>query len=205
MDEFNKRTFDSHGDIPVIDLRKKLARMRGDYAGAVRLDRELAYDPNAQTRYSQEMDAALDLLNIGDLAGARARTEATLSSMQSELLRQPNNSWLQSWLGQAYALLGDNARALEHAQRATEIVPESRDALIGVENAVQAAAVYAWAGQRDHALTELARLLRTPHAALSIRPHGEGLFSWGSSWKPLENDPAFKALLADPANRAPLF
>jgi hypothetical protein len=125
--------------------------------------------------------------------------------MLAELPRQPGNSWLHSSLALAYAFLGDKEQALHHARRATEIRPESRDVIYGTGNAVGYASVLAWVGEKDRAIAEVARLLRIPYG-VNVRAARNGAGNhWGGSLKPLLDDPRFQALLADPANNAPLF
>ena len=60
------------------------------------------------------------------------------------------------------------------------------------------ASCLAWLGDKDRALAELARLLRTPW--------GENIHAarLGTAWFPLRGDPRFEALVHDPKNNAPL-
>ncbi len=60
------------------------------------------------------------------------------------------------------------------------------------------ASVLAWAGEKDKAVAELARLLKLPS---NTNVHALRHQAW---WHPLQGYPAFEALLADPKNNAPL-
>jgi TolB-like protein/Tfp pilus assembly protein PilF len=186
--------------------RKRLARLCGNFAEAAQLDREQPFSDNDWSKWSQDVLSAVTIANTGDLPGARTRAEAALPAMQAELVRQPQNSWLHAWLGQAYALVGDKERALLHARKAVEILPGSRDAVYGLDNEIMAASVFAWVGEKDHAFVELARILRTPHGGgTRVARNGISEDNTMISWKPLLDDPRFEALLNDPKNNAPLF
>jgi TolB-like protein/Flp pilus assembly protein TadD len=206
MEAMSQRTFDPDRRSAVGYAKKILARFRGDTAEAIRLDREQPVWDGGESPWAQEMAAAITLMNAGDFTAARARLTTTLAVMNEKKEKEPLNSWLFAWLGQAHALLGEKAEALACAQRSLEILPESRDAMYGVENAVMAVSTYAWVGEKDHALAEFARLLKTPHGTnIFTAPRGSNRRDTQVSFKPLWDDPRFKALVADPKNNAPLF
>jgi hypothetical protein len=79
-----------------------------------------------------------------------------------------------------------------------DLLPESRDAVDGPGWSVNHAVCLAWLGEKDRALAELARLLRTPW--------GENIYlaKFGAHWFPVRGDPRFEALVNDPKNNAPL-
>jgi hypothetical protein len=82
----------------------------------------------------------------------------------------------------------------------------SRDALWGVENALMLASLLARFGEKDAALADLARLLKTPHGGnVFVARSGGADFDTATSWGPLLDDPRFQALMNDPRNNAPLF
>jgi tetratricopeptide (TPR) repeat protein len=186
--------------------RRFLARLRGDTQEAIRLDRESPYWEGAGPRWAQEAAAAVTLADAGDFVAARARATSALALMEVERPQQPASSWLFAWMGMAHALLGQKEAALANARHAMEILPESRDAVYGVENSMMLASVYAWVGEKDLALAEFARLLNTPHGA-NVLTAARGSISTSApvSFRPLWDDPRFQALLADPANNQPLF
>jgi len=87
------------------------------------------------------------------------------------------------------AQLGEKDAALAEAQRATELLPESKDAFGGPEITAGVAEVYSILGDSDRAIEILDGLLSRPSAVtvegLKINP----------IWDPLRSDPRFQALL----------
>jgi hypothetical protein len=83
---------------------------------------------------------------------------------------------------------------------------ESSDPWQGALPAAVLAFVYAWTGDKNHAIAEYARLLRTPvrtqdrEEVLNIE-----IMRRCPEYAPLRGDPRFEALLNDPKNSAPLF
>jgi hypothetical protein len=59
---------------------------------------------------------------------------------------------------------------------------------------MQCAMAMAWAGEKDRAIAEIARLLKVPYGG-----NVHSIYC-----RPLWDDPRYKALLADPANNAVL-
>ncbi len=206
MNEFARKDFGPAKASAVISRRKLLARLRGDWAEAVRLDRQLPVDDNYWSSWAQDIAASVTLAHTGDRAGARARAAATLPAMLAVMQSQPDNSWLHGWLALAYAMTGDKAHAVAHAERSVAILPESQDAVFGAENSLLAAAALAWVGEKDRALGEFARCLRIPHGAKVVAArNGFTGPDTQCSWQPLQDDPRFQALLNDSKNNEPLF
>ena len=205
-DAFSRRIFHPGQHQLGAAYRRSLARFRGDTQEAIRLDRESPYWEDGDPRWAQEVAAAVTLANAGDHVAARARATSALAVMEAERPQQPASSWLFAYMGMAQALLGQKEEAIANARHAMEILPESRDAVFGVENAVVLASVYAWVGEKDLALVEFARLLKTPHGTnVFTAARGSNSLNVEVSFQPLWDDPRFQALLADPQNNAPLF
>ena len=109
------------------------------------------------------------------------------------LLREsPDDPSRRLLLAQLLVALGDKEGGIAEANRAAELLPESRDAYDGPQVTILLAEVLAWAGENDRALELIKRSLSTPNGAtvplLKIDP----------GWDPLRSDPRFQQLLAAP-------
>ena len=183
----------------VVYLRLGAARGVSDFAAAIRLDQQQPYyDGFGETHWSQDISAAFVLMAHGDTAAARARVATVKTEALADLTRKPSaTTWVS--LSNLHVILGDKAEALRCAQAAKDLVPESADAIDGPRLSLNYAQMLAWCGEKDRALAELARLLRTPF--------GENIYAARLNyyWQPLHNDPRFQALVNDPKNNQPLF
>ncbi len=180
-------------------IRLQGARAALDLETAIRLDQQQPYyDGYSEPHWSQDVSAAFVLMVHGDTAAARARVASALAEGQAELARKPSEStWVT--LSTLHIILGNKAEALRCAQAAKDLVPESGDAIAGPPLSLNYAQALAWCGEKDRALAELARLLRTPFGE---NIHGARL---SLGWFPLRGDPRFQALVNDPKNNQPLF
>ena len=133
----------------------------------------------------------------GDRAGARARAEQALPALKADLEKKPSAT-IWSGLSAVYILQGNREEALRCARKAMELVPEANDAVSGPGFSALYGSALAWLGDKEAALAELARLLRTPY--------GENIYQakYGTNWFPLRGDPRFEALVNDPKNNAPM-
>lgn len=121
------------------------------------------------------------------LVKERERLEAQLAGRPID-----GNSWFQ--LAMTHALLGEKKEALEVQQRMLVAIPGSPGAIRQFNEVV----FYAWVGEKDLALAELAKRLTEP-STFNVHRMRRSLF-----FKPLQGDPRFEALLNDPKNNAPL-
>jgi len=100
-------------------------------------------------------------------------------------------------LALAHALLGHHDECLRCIAKVKEVMPESKDALLGPQRACDCAEALAWVGERDQALAEATRLLQVPY--------GLNVYTMAGIGGPLKTDPRYLALIRDPKNNAPLF
>jgi TolB-like protein/Tfp pilus assembly protein PilF len=179
--------------------RKNWAVLTGNWAEAVRLDGvQRYYDIPGFPHWSQDLTMAFALAAQGDRAAARTRAAEAIPAIKAELEMKPSaTAW--SGLAGTYVLTGDREEALRCVRKAMELVPEASDAVAGPTFSISYGSTLAWLGDKDAALAELARLLRTPY--------GENIYAakYGLNWFPLRGDPRFEALVNDPKNNAPLF
>lgn len=183
-----------------ITLRKYWARSSGDFAEAVRLDRQLPYyDAEGQPHWRQAYAAALDLLALGDKEAAVARLGDFPAELRRRLQHEPRNVMYWSFLSGMEAIRGNKEEALRCSDRCLELMPESIDALDGGTYASFRARLYDFIGDKEKALAEYTRMLRVPTSRfMNVHELRRGFST-------LHGDPRFQALLEDPQNNAPLF
>ncbi|MGA2015839.1 MAG: TIR domain-containing protein [Opitutaceae bacterium] len=174
------------------------AGLCGDWAEFNRIYREQPfYDGNPDDPgWSQENNAAENFAEAGDMRAARAGAAHAMGLLKAELERQPDSSIIWAQLALAHGLLGERGETLRCVQKAAELMPESKDAIVGPSNSATCALALAWAGEKDRALAEVGRLLRVPF--------GLNVYSTRVEFRPLRDDPRFKALVADPKVNDPL-
>ncbi len=193
----NPRPF-ARDDPKILQLKSRWLRERGDFAAAVQLDR---------TRPGPQRDPSLtDLLGTGDHAAARLRAEKSLPEFDAAVARirkqaaDNSSNWTPFYdTALMHVLAGDPAGALLLAREILAIRAKRPDAWIDPQARYGYVQILALAGEKDQALTELARLLRTPYGPNVYE------FRHQPAWRSFRGDPRFEALLNDPKNNAPLF
>ncbi len=182
----------------VLDARRDWATTLGDWAEAIRFDRLQPYFEGSIFRRAEQANlAAQAYYALGDRAGAMARLGDAPAELRRLLAIEPKNARNWSFLAAAEVIQGHPAEAVRCAERAVELMPESLDALDGPIYARERAFVYDWTGDKERALAEYARLLRTP-GFLNI-------YALKYGFSTLHGDPRFEALINDPKNNEPTF
>jgi TolB-like protein/class 3 adenylate cyclase len=128
----------------------------------------------------------------GEKPRARGLFEAALPYVQKEVTDHPEGASRHAQLGILLAYLGRKPEALAEAQRASELLPESKDAYYGLDISNMCATIFARLGDAGRAVPLIEGLLRTPRGV----PLQELRFS--PDWDPLRNDPRFQKILASP-------
>ena len=126
---------------------------------------------------------------LHDEAGARDAFLKAKNAVEEQLQRSPDVEKTHIQLAKVLAQLGEKDAALAEAQRAIELLPESKDAFGGPEITAGAAEVYSILGENDRAIESLDELLSRP-SAVTV----EGL-KVNPIWDPLRSDPRFQTLL----------
>ena len=126
---------------------------------------------------------------LQDELEARAAFLKAKTAAEEQIKRSPDDAKLHMQLAKALAQLGAKEAALAEAQRASELQPESKDALDGPHITEGVAEVYAIIGDNDRAIEILDGLLNRPSyvtaQGLRVNP----------IWDSLRNDPRFQALI----------
>src|SRR5262249_12682729 len=94
-----------------------------------------------------------------------------------------------SALGMIEAALGDKEKAIEHGERAVQLVPVNKDAINGPLLVQYLSIIYSWTGEKDRAIEQLRRGTAVPstitYGALRLHPY----------WDELRGDPRFEQIV----------
>jgi TolB-like protein len=151
-------------------------------------------DDLLRTEFPQHLSGKYYLIGFArkalqDEAGARAVFLRAKELLDAQLKESPDAADMHIQLAKVLAYLGEKDAALAEARRATELVPESKDAFGGPEIAAGVAEVHTILGDNGRAIEILDRLLSRPSAVtvqgLKVNP----------IWDSLRSDPRFQALI----------
>src|SRR5437763_1049507 len=126
---------------------------------------------------------------LQDEAGARAALLKAKDLVEVLLKQSSDSPDLHIQLAKVLAYLGEKDAALTEARRATEILPESKDAFGGPEITEGVAEGYANVGENARAIELLDGLLSRPSPVTVV------LLKLSPIWDPIRKDPRFQALI----------
>ena len=132
---------------------------------------------------------------FGDTQGAVATYTQERGRLESTLKQQPDNPDVMISLAELYAALGDNTLAIEKAEQALALRPESQDVLSAGDYEEARARIAARIGETDRAIGILRHLLTLSYGQPPITP---ALLRLDPTWDPLRNDPRFQRLCENP-------
>ena len=138
----------------------------------------------------------------GDQADAQTNFEATLTHFEAAVREAPENAVRHANLGLVYSFMGRKEEAIREGYRAVELMPDSKDAVVGPWLTGYLAMIYARAGEADSALPLLERLLATPGPVDYTNcciTQNDLRYRW--EWDPLRNNPRFQKLVTEPVPR----
>ena len=133
----------------------------------------------------------------GDTAGAKVTAEPARNTMEKLLRGQPDNEFFAAALAQAYAVAGEKELALKAAEKATALLPNTKDRLWGPQFEENLALIQTIFGENSRAIKTLSRLLQTPSDSYIYpgqNPITAALLRLDPLWDPLRADPAFQKL-----------
>ncbi|PZR72409.1 MAG: hypothetical protein DLM52_12950, partial [Chthoniobacterales bacterium] len=133
----------------------------------------------------------------GNEPAAREAFMAARAETEKAVREQPDYAPALCVLGLIDAGLGRKDQAIQEGRRAVQMLPTSKDAIDGAELMKYLAVIYAWTGEKDLALEQIAATLRIP-STLSY-----GNLKLHPNWDSLRRDPRFEKILADLAPKAP--
>jgi TolB-like protein/Flp pilus assembly protein TadD len=126
---------------------------------------------------------------MGEDERAKSACTSTVDLLQREIDLRPHDYRVHTALGHALALLGRDQDAVRAAEHGVELMPISRDVLVGADQTIELAKIYTRVGRHDNALELIEELLSMP-SFLSV-----GLLRLDPVWDPLRDHPRFQALL----------
>jgi len=118
---------------------------------------------------------------------ARAQQEAAVRAAST---RQPDVASALSTMGMIDAGLGRKEEALREGRRAVELAPIAKDSTDGPQVLLHLALIYAWTGERDLAIEQLAIVSKIPNGPTY------GMLRLDPVWDSLRDDPRFEKIVA---------
>jgi TolB-like protein/Flp pilus assembly protein TadD len=123
-------------------------------------------------------------------AAMNAFTDAR-EEMETVVKKQPDYAEAISVLGMIDAGLGRKEDAIREGRRAVELLPVTKDVMTGPELLRNLALIYAWTGEKELALDQIAAALQGPghitYGQLRLHP-------W---WDAIRDDPRFESLVEE--------
>lgn len=126
----------------------------------------------------------------GDVEHAHAAFAQTRDKLAAKLREKPDDALLLAQLAIVDAGLGRTQEAVSEGRHAVALRPISEDAVDGATVLTALAMTYAWAGDVNSAIEQLAFLAKTPGGP----DYGELKFC--PAWDAVRNDPRFAQILA---------
>jgi serine/threonine-protein kinase len=176
----------------IADVWLRGSLCKRDFDGALRALTALATDGCYQDTipFPQSWCEGVVAQARGDKTAARAAFTNARNKVAKLLAEQPDYAEGLCVLGMADAALGNKQDAIREGRRAVELLPVTKDAIIGPLLVQNLALIYAWAGQKDLALEQLATAARIPgylsYGQLRLHPY----------WDSLRGDPRFDKIVA---------
>jgi tetratricopeptide (TPR) repeat protein len=133
-----------------------------------------------------------DLMNMPE--EAHKYFNSARITLDSLILKNPEDSRLYSALGIAYAGLGQKEKAISAGKKGLDMMQISKEAYRGVFRAEDLARIYVMVGEYDKALEQISLLLSIP-SRLSV-----ALLQLDPEWKPLWSLPEFREMIARYSN-----
>ena len=128
---------------------------------------------------------------FGDDAAARKAFTAARAEVERAVREQPEYGPPLCVLGMIDAGLGRKEEAMREGRRASELLPVTKDAVGGAHIMEYLGVIYAWTGEKDLAIKQIAATLKVP----SLLSYGE--LRLHPFWDPLRGDPRFEKLVEE--------
>src|SRR4030095_5899165 len=133
----------------------------------------------------------------GDDATAQAAFLAAHAELERTVSEQPGYAPALCVRGLIDAACGRTEEAIRYGARAIELLPITKDSIDGAELMKYMGVIYAWCGEKDRAIEQIAATLKIP-STLSY-----GNLKLHPNWDPLRGDPRFEKIVSDLAPKNP--
>ena len=144
-----------------------------------------------QLHFSRTFLEACVARAFGDDAAAQKAFTAARSEFERTVREQPDEGPPLCMLGLIDAGLGRKEEAIREGRRAAELTPVAKDAVRGAHIMQFLGVIYAWTGEKDLAIKQIAATLQVPswlsYGQLRLHPF----------WDPLRGDPRFEKLVEE--------
>ena len=184
-------------DPSIKEERFQLALFERDFVAAGRFATVLPQDNPLEDGFSRDFWVGVVARMKGDLPATSAAFNAARTEKEAAVRARPDDASLLSSLGVIDAALGRKEDALREGQRAVELIPIAKDSLDGPALVSNLAWIYAWIGERDLAIEQLAIVAKIPcgptYGELRLSP----------VWDSLRGDPRFEKIVASLAPKTP--
>ena len=127
----------------------------------------------------------------GDASAAGTALDTARKELAEKVQKQPDYAAALCALGVVDAVLGNKEDAIREGDRAVELSPVSKNAIEGAMLVRYLAVIYAWVGEKDRAVQQLAETTYLPGSHISY-----GYLRLHPLWDPLRGDPRFEAIVA---------
>jgi tetratricopeptide (TPR) repeat protein len=145
----------------------------------------------ANVRTPRSFCEGLAAREFGDNEAAMNAFAEAREEMETVLQKQPDYAEAVSVIGMIDAALGRKEDALREGRRAVELLPVTKDVMTGSELVRNLALIYAWTGEKELALDQIAAALQGPgpitYGQLRLHP-------W---WDAIREDPRFEKLVEE--------
>jgi tetratricopeptide (TPR) repeat protein len=112
--------------------------------------------------------------------------------LEQKIIERPDDPRMHAVLGKVYGMLGLKDEAVREGLKAVELVPVSKDALLGPDFLADLAEIYTRVGDYDSALDKLEYLMEIPAGTFGLHI---GMLKIDPTWDKLRDNPRFQKLI----------
>jgi TolB-like protein/class 3 adenylate cyclase/Tfp pilus assembly protein PilF len=176
----------------LITARLNLALIERDYRAA---EQTLAAGGGAEFDDNgfftpKEWNQGIVARGLGEESKAKAALLIARERAEAALRERPEDGKALMVLAQIDAALGRKEESFREGERAVELLPVAKDALLGGTMLSRLATIYAQAGDADRAFNLLEKVTKIPFGVTY------GSLQLDQVWDPLRSDPRFKKIVA---------